>query len=73
MLYYVHFFAEPGPKPDAFDDWITCWKRGVGRLLKNLIADGKPDHFIIASARPVERLATNARPALVPLDKAQLL
>jgi len=32
---HVHFFAELGTEPGAFDDWITCWKRGVGRLLKN--------------------------------------
>ena len=28
---HVHFFAEP----HIFDDWITCWKRGIGRLLKH--------------------------------------
>ena len=32
---HVHFFAEPGTEPDTFDDWITGWKRGAGRLLKN--------------------------------------
>jgi REP element-mobilizing transposase RayT len=32
---HVHFFAEPGIEPGEFDDWITRWKRGVGRLLKN--------------------------------------
>ncbi len=32
---HVHFFAELGTEPGAFDDWITCWKRGAGRLLKN--------------------------------------
>ena len=32
---HVHFFAEPGDESDAFDDWITRWKRGVARLLKN--------------------------------------
>jgi hypothetical protein len=46
---HVHFFAEPGTEPGTFDDWITCWKRGAGRLLKNPIAGGRPDPFIIAS------------------------
>jgi REP element-mobilizing transposase RayT len=32
---HVHFFAEPGTEPGTFDDWITGWKRGAGRLLKN--------------------------------------
>jgi putative transposase len=32
---HVHFFAEPGAEPASFDDWITSWRRGVGRLLKN--------------------------------------
>ena len=26
---HIHFFAEPGIEPGVFDDWITCWKRGV--------------------------------------------
>jgi putative transposase len=32
---HVHFFAEPNQEPGAFDDWVTCWKRGIARVLKN--------------------------------------
>jgi putative transposase len=32
---HIHFFAEPGERSLPFDDWITVWKRGVARLLKN--------------------------------------
>jgi putative transposase len=32
---HLHFFAEPSAEPSVFDGWITCWKRGVTRLLKN--------------------------------------
>jgi len=32
---HVHFFAEPNQRPIAFDDWITGWKRGLARVLKN--------------------------------------
>jgi REP-associated tyrosine transposase len=32
---HAHFFAEPGEEPIAFDDWITHWKRGMARVLKN--------------------------------------
>jgi putative transposase len=32
---HVHFFAEPDEESGAFDDWITRWKGGVARVLKN--------------------------------------
>jgi putative transposase len=32
---HVHFFAGPGEQPLPFDDWVTVWKRGVSRLLKD--------------------------------------
>jgi hypothetical protein len=28
------FFAEPGEQPLPFDDWITVWKSGVTRILR---------------------------------------
>jgi putative transposase len=32
---HVHFFAEPGERPLAFDDWVKVWKSGATRILKN--------------------------------------
>jgi putative transposase len=34
MLDHVHFFAEPGEEPLPFDNWVTVWKSGVARVLK---------------------------------------
>ncbi|MEY2604515.1 MAG: REP-associated tyrosine transposase [Verrucomicrobiota bacterium] len=51
---HVHFFAEPG----IFDDWITCWKRGIGRLLKNPDCRWQPgslDHRIRCFEDAVEK------------------
>jgi hypothetical protein len=42
---HVHFFTEPGAEPIAFDDWITCWKRGVARVLKNPEFRWQPGSF----------------------------
>ncbi len=35
MPNHVHFFAEPGEQPLPLDDWVTVWKRGVARILKD--------------------------------------
>ncbi|MBV8816379.1 MAG: hypothetical protein JO271_17955 [Verrucomicrobia bacterium] len=32
---HVHFFAEPGERWLPFDDWLSVWKRGMARLLRN--------------------------------------
>jgi putative transposase len=32
---HVHFFAEPGESLLPFDHWISVWKRGMARILKN--------------------------------------
>jgi len=34
---HVHFFAQPGggKKWLPFDDWVSVWKRGMARVLKN--------------------------------------
>jgi putative transposase len=42
---HLHFFAEPGEKPLSFDDWVTVWKTGVSRILKNPAFRWQPGSF----------------------------
>jgi hypothetical protein len=41
------FFAEPGERPLAFDDWVKVWKSGAARILKTVNGAGRPGAFTI--------------------------